>query len=126
MGEYLVKMKESRPILENFLFEFTKDISKSNVLFNKYDNSELQVKLVDVIEDAINGLGKSSHRYVIESNDLFGDYEWIVTCEKMSRGIFKDKDEVNFVISLESTLCSADGVESYSHTCRTFIHCIYI
>lgn len=126
MCEYLVKMKESRPILENFLFEFTKDIPKSNVLFNKYDDSELQVKLVDVIEDAINGLGKSSHRYVIESNDLFGDYEWIVTCEKMSRGIFKDKDEVNFVISLESTLCSADGVESYSHTCRTFIHCIYI
>ena len=126
MSEYLVKIKESQSILENFLSEFTKDIPKSNVLFNKYDDSELQVKLVNVIEDAINELGKSSYRYVIESDDLFGDYEWIVTCEKMSRGIFKDRDEVNFMILLESTLRSVDGIESYSHIQRTFIHCIYI
>ena len=126
MGEYLVKMKESLSILENFLFDFTKDIPKSNVLCNKYDNSELQVKLVDVIEDAINGLGKSSHKYVIESDDLFGDYEWVVTCGKMSRGIFTSKDDVNFMILLESTLSSADGVESYSHAQRTFINCTYV
>lgn len=60
MSEYLVKIKESQSILENFLSEFTKDIPKSNVLFNKYDDNELQVKLVNVIEDAINELGKSS------------------------------------------------------------------
>ena len=123
MSEYLVKIKESLSILENFLFEFTKDIPKSNVLFNKYDNSELQVKLVDVIEDAINGLGKSLHRYVIESDDLFGDYEWVLTCEKMNRGVFRDRDEVNFMILLKSTLRSVDNMECYSYTDRTFIYC---
>lgn len=126
MSEFLLEIRKSQSILENFLSEFTKDIPKSNVLFNKYDDSELQVKLVNVIEDAINGLGKSSYRYVIESDDLFGDYEWIIICEKMSRGIFKDRDEVNFMILLESTLRSVDGIESYSNTQRTFIHCIYI
>ena len=123
MSEYLVKIKESQSILENFLSEFTKDIPKSNALFNKYDDSELQVKLVNVIEDAINELGKSSCRYVIESDDLFGDYEWIITCEKMSRGIFKDRDKVNFMILLKSTLRSMDNMECYSHTDRTFIYC---
>lgn len=126
MSEFLLDARKSQSILENFISEFTKDIPKSNVLFNKYDDSELQVKLVNVIEDAINELGKSSYRYVIESDDLFGDYEWIITCEKMSRGIFKDRDEVNFMILLESTLRSVDGIESYSNTQRTFIHCIYI
>ena len=126
MSEYLVKIKESQSILENFLSEFTKDIPKSNALFNKYDDSELQVKLVNVIEDAINELGKSSYRYVIESDDLFGDYEWIITCEKVSRGIFKDRDKVNFMILLESTLRGVDNMECYSHADRTFIYCRYI
>ena len=54
MSEFLLDIRKSQSILENFISEFTKDIPKSNVLFNKYDDNDLQVKLVDVIEDAIN------------------------------------------------------------------------
>lgn len=125
MGEFLMDL-ESRPILEDFMFEFTKDIPKSNVLFYKYDDSELQVKLVDAIEDAINTDGKTTHEYIIESDDLFGDYKWTITCEKKNRGVFKGRDEFSCAISLESTLQSVDGVETYSHSTRTYIQCRYI
>lgn len=125
MGEFLMDL-ESRPILEDFMFEFTKDIPKSNVLFYKYDDSELQVKLVDAIEDAINTGGKTTHEYIIESDDLFGDYKWTITCEKKNRGVFKGRDEFSCAILLESTLQSVDGVETYSHSHRTYIQCIYV
>lgn len=125
MGDFLMDL-ESRPILEDFMFEFTKDIPKSNVLFYKYDDSELQVKLVDAIEDAINTGGKTTHEYIIESDDLFGDYKWTITCEKKNRGVFKGRDEFSCAILLESTLQSVDGVETYSHSHRTYIQCIYV
>lgn len=123
MSEFLLDIRKSQSILENFISEFTKDIPKSNVLFNKYDDSDLQVKLVDVIEDAINTDGQIWYEDTIESDDLFGNYEWTVTCEKMNRGVFRDIDEVNFMILLKSTLRSMDNVEQYSHTDRTFIYC---
>lgn len=126
MSEYLVKIKESQSILENFLSEFTKDIPKSNVLFSKYNDKELQVKLVNVIEDAINTDRQIWYEDTIESDDLFGNYEWTVTCEKMNRGVFRDRDEVNFMILLKSTLRSEDNMEYYSHTDRTYITCKYI
>lgn len=126
MGEFLLNMKESQPILENFLSEFTKDIPKSNILFSKYNDSELQVKLVDVIENAINTNAQIWYEDVIESDDLFGDYEWTVTCEKMNRGVFKDKDEFSCMIVLKSILRSLDNAEVYSHTDRTYVTCKYI
>ena len=125
MGEFLMDLKE-RPMIENFIAEFTRDIPKSNALFDKYDDSELQVKLVDVIEDAINTDEKVTHEYIIESDDLFGDYEWTITCEKKNRGVFRGRDEFSCAILLESTLQSADGMETYSHSYRTYIQCIYI
>ena len=126
MSEFLLDARKSQSILENFISEFTKDIPKSNVLFNKYDDNDLQVKLVDVIEDAINTNGEIWYEDTIESDDLFGNYEWSVTCEKLNRGVFRDRDEVNFMILLKSTLRSVDNMECYSHTDRTFIHCRYI
>lgn len=123
MSDYLVKIKESQSILENFISEFVKDIPKSNVLFDKYDDGELQVKLVDVIEEAINTDGQIWYEDTIESDDLFGNYEWTVTCEKMNRGVFRDRAEVNFMILLKSTLRSVDNMECYSYTDRTFIYC---
>lgn len=123
MSEFLLDIRKSQPILEKFLLEFTKDIPKSNVLFSKYNDKELQVKLVNVIEDAINTDRQILYEDTIESDDLFGNYEWTVTCEKMNRGVFIDKDEVNFMILLKSTLRSVDNMECYSHTDRTFIYC---
>lgn len=125
MGEFLMDLKE-RPMIENFIVEFTRDIPKSNALFDKYDDSELQVKLVDVIEDAINTDEKVTHEYIIESDDLFGDYEWTITCEKKNRGVFRGRDEFSCAILLESTLQSVDGMETYSHSYRTYVQCIYI
>lgn len=126
MSEFLLDIRKSQPILENFISEFTKDVPKSNVLFSKYNDKELQVKLVNVIEDAINTDGQMWYEDIIESDDLFGNYEWTVTCEKLNRGVFRDIDEVNFMILLKSTLHSVDNMEYYSHTDRTFIHCRYI
>ena len=123
MSEFLLDIRKSQPILENFLLEFTKDIPKSNVLFSKYNDKELQVKLVNVIEDTINTDRQIWYEDTMESDDLFGNYEWIVTCEKMNRGVFRDKDKVNFMILLKSTLRSVDNVEQYSHEDRTFIYC---
>ena len=123
MSEFLLDIRKSQSILENFISEFTKDIPKSNVLFNKYDDNDLQVKLVDVIEDAINTNRQIWYEDTIESDDLFGNYEWSVTCEKLNRGVFRDRDEVNFMILLKSTLHSVDNMERYSHTDRTFIYC---
>lgn len=123
MSEFLLDARKSQSILENFISEFTKDIPKSNVLFNKYDDNDLQVKLVDVIEDAINTNGQIWYENTIESDDLFGNYEWSVTCEKLNRGVFRDRDEVNFMVLLKSTLRSVDNMECYSHTDRTFIYC---
>lgn len=123
MSEFLLDIRKSQPILENFISEFTKDIPKSNVLFSKYNDKELQVKLVNVIEDAINTDGQIWYEDTMESDDLFGNYEWTITCEKMNRGVFRDRDEVNFMILLKSTLRSADNMECYSYTDRTFIYC---
>ena len=123
MSEFLLDMRKSQPILENFLSEFTKDIPKSNVLLSKYNDKELQVKLVDVIEEAINTDTQIWYEDIIESDDLFGNYEWTVTCEKLNRGVFIDIDEVNFMILLKSTLRSMDNVEWYSNEDRTFIYC---
>ena len=123
MSEFLLDIRKSQPILEKFLLEFTKDIPKSNVLFSKYNDKELQVKLVNIIEDAINTDRQIWYEDTIESDDLFGNYEWTVTCEKMNRGVFRDRDEVNFMILLKSTLRSVDNIECYSHIDRTFIYC---
>ena len=123
MSEFLLDIRKSQPILENFISEFTKDIPKSNVLFSKYNDKELQVKLVNAIEDAINTDRQIWYEDTVESDDLFGNYEWTITCEKLNRGVFRDKDEVNFMILLKSTLRSIDNVEQYSHTDRTFIYC---
>ena len=123
MSEFLLDVRKSQSILENFISEFTKNIPKSNVLFNKYDDSDLQIKLVNVIEDAINTSGQIWYEDTIESDDLFGNYEWSVTCEKLNRGVFRDRDEVNFMILLKSTLRSVDNMECYSYTDRTFIYC---
>lgn len=123
MSEFLLDIRKSQSILENFISEFTKDIPKSNVLFSKYNDKELQVKLVNVMEDAINTDRQIWYEDTIESDDLFGNYEWSVTCEKLNRGVFRDRDEVNFMILLKSTLRSVDNVEQYSHEDRTFIYC---
>ena len=117
---------KERPMLDEFIFEFTRDIPKSNALFDKYGDSDLQVKLVDVIEDAINKDEMTTHEYFIESDDLFGDYKWTITCEKKNRGVFRGRDEFSCAILLESTLQSADGMETYSHSYRTYVQCIYI
>jgi len=42
MGEFLVNLQETRPMLENFMSEFTRDIPTSNALFNKYNYGELE------------------------------------------------------------------------------------
>lgn len=126
MGEFLLNMKESRPILEKFLSEFTKDIPKSNILFSKYNDNELEAKLVDVIESAINTNVQIWYEDIMESDDLFGDYEWTITCEKLNRGVFKDKDEFSCMVVLKSTLHSLDSTEFYSHIDRTYITCRYI
>ena len=126
MSEFLLNMKESRPILEHFLSEFTKDIPKSNILFSKYNDNELEAKLVDVIENAINTNAQIWYEDIMESDDLFGDYEWTITCEKLNRGVFKDKDEFSCMVVLKSILRSLDNAEVYSYTERTYITCKYI
>lgn len=123
MSEFLLDVRKSQSILENFISEFTKDIPKSNVLFGKYNDKELQIKLVNVIEEAINIDRQIWYEDTVESDDLFGSYEWTITCEKLNRGVFRDRDEVNFMILLKSTLRSVDNMECYSHTDRTFIYC---
>lgn len=125
MGEFLMDLEEL-PMIENFIVEFTRDIPKSNALFDKFDDRGLQVKLVDVIEDAINMDEKVTYERLIESDDLFGDYKWTISCEKKNRGVFKGRDEFSCAILLESTLQSVDGVETYSHSHRTYIQCIYV
>lgn len=126
MGEFLVNLQETRPMLENFMSEFTKDIPTSNALFNKYNYGELEAIFLDTIEEAINMDEKVTYEYLIESDDLFGDYKWTVTCERKNRGVFKDRAEFSCAILLETTLQSADEVEVYSHSCRTYVQSIYI
>lgn len=126
MGEFLVNLQETRPMLENFISEFTRDIPNSNALFNKYNYGELEVMLLDAIKEAINMDEKVTYERLIESDDLFGDYKWTITCEKKNRGVFKGRDEFSCAILLESTLQSVDGVETYSHSHRTYIPCIYV
>lgn len=126
MGEFLVDLRETRPMLENFMSEFTKDIPTSNALFNKYNYGELESIFLDAIKEAINMDEKVTCERLIESDDLFGDYEWTITCEKKNRGVFRGRDEFSCAILLESTLQSADGMETYSHSYRTYIQCIYI
>lgn len=126
MGEFLVNLQETRPTLENFISEFTRDIPNSNALFNKYNYGELEVMLLDTIKEAINMDEKLTYERLIESDDLFGDYKWTITCEKKNRGVFKGRDEFSCAILLESTLQSTDGVEIYSHSHRTYIECRYI
>lgn len=126
MGEFLVNLQETRPTLENFISEFTRDIPNSNALFNKYNYGELEVMLLDAIKEAINMDEKVTYERLIESDDLFGDYKWTITCEKKNRGVFKGRDEFSCAILLESTLQSMDGAETYSHSHRTYIECVYI
>ena len=126
MGEFLVNLQETRPMLENFISEFTRDIPNSNALFNKYNYGELEVMLLDAIKEAINMDEKVTYERLIESDDLFGDYKWTISCEKKNRGVFKGRDEFSCAILLESTLQSVDGVETYSHSHRTYIECVYI
>lgn len=125
MGEFLMDLKE-RPMLENFMSEFTRDIPTSNALFNKYNYGELESILLDAIKEAINMDEKVTYERLIESDDLFGDYKWTISCEKKNRGVFKGRDEFSCAILLESTLQSVDGVETYSHSHRTYIQCIYV
>ena len=125
MGEFLMDLKE-RPMLENFMSEFTRDIPTSNALFNKYNYGELESIFLDAIKEAINMDEKVTYERLIESDDLFGDYEWTITCEKKNRGVFRGRDEFSCAILLESTLQSMDGVETYSHSHRTYIECVYI
>lgn len=125
MGEFLMDLKE-RPMLENFMSEFTRDIPTSNALFNKYNYVELESIFLDTIKEAINMDEKVMYECLIESDDLFGDYKWTVTCEKKNRGVFRGRDEFSCAILLESTLQSVDGVETYSHSHRTYIQCIYV
>lgn len=125
MGEFLMDLKE-RPMLENFMSEFTRDIPTSNALFNKYNYGELESIFLDAIKEAINIDEKVTYERLIESDDLFGDYKWTITCEKKNRGVFRGRDEFSCAILLESTLQSADGVETYSHSHRTYIQCIYV
>lgn len=126
MGEYLVNLQEARPTLENFISEFTRDVPNSNALFNKYNYGELEVTFLDAIKEAINMDEKVTYERLIESDDLFGDYKWTISCEKKNRGVFKGRDEFSCAILLESTLQSVDGVETYSHSHRTYIECVYI
>ena len=125
MGEFLMDLKE-RPMLENFMSEFTRDIPTSNALFNKYNYGELEAIFLNAIKEAINMDEKVAYERLIESDDLFGDYKWTITCEKKNRGVFRGRDEFSCAILLESTLHSADGMETYSHSYRTYIQCIYI
>lgn len=125
MGEFLMDLKE-RPMIENFIVEFTRDIPTSNALFNKYNYGELESIFLDAIKEAINMDEKVTYERLIESDDLFGDYKWTITCEKKNRGVFKDRTEFSCAILLESTLQSVDGVETYSHSHRTYIECVYI
>lgn len=125
MGEFLVNLQKTRPTLENFISEFTRDIPNSNALFNKYNYGELEVTFLDAIKEAINMDEKVTYERLIESDDLFGDYKWTISCEKKNRGVFKGRDEFSCAILLESTLQSVDGVETYSHSHRTYIECVY-
>lgn len=125
MGEFLMDLKE-RPMVENFMSEFTRDIPTSNALFNKYNYGELEAIFLNAIKEAINMDEKVTCESLIESDDLFGDYKWTITCEKKNRGVFKGRDEFSCAILLESTLQSVDGVETYSHSHRTYIECVYI
>ena len=126
MGEFLVNLQETRPMLENFMSEFTRDIPTSNALFNKYNYGELESIFLDAIKEAINMDEKVMYECLIESDDLFGDYKWTVTCEKKNRGVFRGRDEFSCAILLESTLQSVDRVETYSHSHHTYIQCIYV
>lgn len=126
MGDFLANLEETRPILEDFITEFTKDIPKSNALFSKYGDMELEAMFLNIIEEAINTSEKVTYERIIESDDLFGDYKWTITCEKKNRGVFRGRDEFSCAILLESTLQSADGMETYSHSYRTYVQCIYI
>ena len=126
MGEFLVNLQETRPMLENFMSEFTRDIPTSNALFNKYNYGELESIFLDAIKEAINMDENVTYERLIESDDLFGDYKWTITCEKKNRGVFKDRTEFSCAILLESTLQSVDGMETYSHSHRTYVQCIYI
>lgn len=126
MGEFLMDLQETCPMLENFMSEFTRDIPTSNVLFNKYNYGELESIVLDAIKEAINMDEKVTYERLIESDDLFGDYKWTISCEKKNRGVFKGRDEFSCAILLESTLQSVDGVETYSHSHRTYIQCIYV
>ena len=126
MGEFLANLEETRPMLEDFIAEFTKDIPKSNALFSKYDDRDLEAMFLNIIEEAINTTEKVTYERIIESDDLFGDYKWTITCEKKNRGVFRGRDEFSCAILLESTLQSTDGVETYSHSHRTYVQCIYI
>ena len=125
MGEFLMDLKE-RPMIENFIVEFTRDIPTSNALFSKYNYGELESIFLDAIKEAINMDEKVTYERLIESDDLFGDYKWTITCEKKNRGVFRGRDEFSCAILLESTLQSVDGVETYSHSHRTYIQCIYV
>lgn len=126
MGEFLVNLREARPMLEDFMSEFTKDIPNSNALFSKYNYGELESMFLDAIKEAINMDEKVTYERLIESDDLFGDYKWTITCEKKNRGVFNGRDEFSCAILLESTLQSMDGVETYSHSYRTYIQSIYV
>lgn len=126
MGEFLVNLQEARPMLEDFMSEFTKDVPNSNALFNKYNYGELESIFLDVIKEAINMDEKVTYERLIESDDLFGDYKWTITCEKKNRGVFRGRDEFSCAILLESTLQSVDRMETYSHSHRTYIECVYI
>ena len=125
MGEFLMDLKE-RPMIENFIVEFTRDIPTSNALFNKYNYGELEAIFLNAIKEAINMDEKVTYERLIESDDLFGDYKWTITCEKKNRGVFRGRDEFSCAILLESTLQSVDGMETYSHSHRTYIECVYI
>lgn len=126
MGEFLANLEETRPMLEDFIAEFTKDIPKSNALFSKYDDRDLEAMFLNIIEEAINTTEKVTYERIIESDDLFGDYKWTITSEKKNRGVFRGRDEFSCAILLESILQSTDGVETYSHSHRTYVQCIYI
>lgn len=126
MGKFLVNLQEARPMLEDFMSEFTKDIPNSNALFNKYNYGELESIFLNAIKEAINMDEKVTYERLIESDDLFGDYKWTITCEKKNRGVFRDRDEFSCAILLESTLQIANGMETYSHSYRTYIQCGYI
>lgn len=125
MGEFLMDLKE-RPMIENFIVEFTRDIPTSNALFSKYNYGELESIFIDAIKEAINMDEKVTYERLIESDDLFGDYKWTITCEKKNRGVFRGRDEFSCAILLESTLQSVDEMETYSHSHRTYIECVYI